>query len=248
MNFVGTEDFDIVPFALPNIAKSKSVFDKYVTQIQNEHLRKLFGTYFFDTMTIALDALPEFKTLTAYATGVQIAYLNNVFKASVDIPDTNTDVPVNGATWELIEENNRWLLLKNGTSYTYYDRPYKWLGMKEAVKGLIYAYCARDKYADTLTELGNAKSKSQNAVMAEIAQRQVRGYNRFVDLILGIQEHGYQHRHLSEYCYIENSLIGYLWSNNELYADLFVDKPWSDLRSYLSQEFTEPKRWNTFNI
>lgn len=256
MNFVSTDDFDVIPFALPNISASKSAFDKYVTQLQNNELRKIFGTYFYDAFQTALDALPPlYVTKTAYAINDQVVYGNSIFKALQAVLITNVIPPVAGAIWELVEEDNRWLLLKNGDTYTYYNRPYVWKGMKESCKGLVYAYWVRDKYADTLTTIGNAKPKSENANMSEMAQRQVRGFNCFVNLFVGNCDMSYN-GHYSFYwpylcAYREDSLIGYLWDKQDNFSDLFdtsLNLPWGDLQIYLSQMFRAPKRWNTFGL
>ncbi len=248
MNFVSTTDFDVIPFSLPNIDKSKSLFDKYVTALQDEELRKVFGTYFYDTMQSALDAMPEWKTKTAYAVNDIVSYGNNVFKALQIVLVTNVTPPVDGAIWELTETDNRWLLLKNGATYTYYDRPYKWEGMNKAVKGLVYAYWIRDKHNDTLTEVGNVQSKVENGELISMAQRQVRGFNKFVDILCGDENVAHY-----IYCYPwlrQNSLIGYLWVNSDSFADLFNigGIVWGDLQEYLISQFKSPKKWNTFNI
>lgn len=249
MNFVSTEDFNLIPFALPNIEKNRTSFDAYVTELQDEQLRKVFGTYFYDTMQAALDALPEeWETLTAYLTDVQVVYGNNIYKALIDIPATNTVPPDNdGINWVGVEEDNRWLLLKNGAPYTYYDRPYKWEGMTKAVKGLVYAYWIRDKYNDTLTESGNVEAKLENGTPISLAQRQVRGFNKFVDLIAG--ENVY--RCYPYYNTGKDNLFGYLWSNEEMFADLFASElelPWLSLRNYLGMQFQVPQKWNSFNL
>lgn len=251
MNFVTTEDFNIVPFAFPEIAKSKAAFDKYVTTLQEKELREVFGSYFYDTFTEALDALPPvYVTKTAYAIGDQVVYGNDVFEALAIVPITNVDVPVDGAVWSLIEADNRWLLLKNGAKYTYYDKPYKWKGMQETIKGLVYAYWPRDKYNDTLTTVGNAQSAAENSIIVAMAQRQVRAFNQYVEYLSGSN-----YRPFDSYNYLytncdtfHNTMYGYLWSNEEAFADLFVDQYWTGLRNYLTSEFKAPRKWNIFNL
>lgn len=152
-NFVSITDFDIAPYAIPNLGESQEQFDLYVADQQEDVLRQLLGNALYDAFKDGLD---------------------------VDTDSDDSGTPLVDESEDDVEQ--RWLYLKNGATYTYNERTCKWYGMKKALIPLIYAKWIRDN-ADSLSDFGVVTANIENSEEVSPAARISRAYNKFGDLV-----------------------------------------------------------------
>lgn len=246
--FVTAEDFDLQPYNIPNLDKVEDNFASFIDREEEKRLRKLFGNMFYDAFVAGLAALPPQWEQTITPDGYDLNDLvvngSNIYKSlTADNVALTSDV----ASWE-VQAANRWLLLREGGAYLYYNRPQKWYGMKRLVTPLIYAMWVRYD-VHRLTGMGVVASmKSENANTVGVAQTIVQAYNEYSDFAVGdcyVSDFLFPVRRL--WPELENSLFGYLYINSADFDDV-VASAFSDFKSYLIYSFIHPGKMNAFGL
>lgn len=203
--FVLSSDFDVPPFSIPDLGSNNSFAD-YVEDLEAEILKKLLGKTIYDQFIAGLDAFTAYSASAARVIGDHYSYGNDVWEA---LTTTAGVTPVAGSDWTLVEEDNKWLLLKNGNDYEYSDNDYEWYGMVKMLKPYVYSKWLTDQY-DTHTSAGVVVANTENSTVISPARRIAAAYNKFSE-IAG-----------AKYC-TENSLYGYFVANEVLYPDAATD-------------------------
>lgn len=231
--FVVAQDFAIPPYQILNLTGNGegSTFAAFVEQEEREHLLKVLGDNLYNAFIDGL--VDEWVATQATVIGQQYAYGNDLWEALT--VQTGT-APVEGADWTLVEENNRWLLLKNGNYYTMNGKRYYWDGVVNACKPLIYSkwleYTCR-------TFVGGAVAvpKLENNISIDPSQLICRSWNDWSKRIGGVSEQ-------------KNTLYGYLYYtnlNSGTFDDTF-DETFSDFNNYLAYEFQQQGRKNILDL
>jgi hypothetical protein len=193
MSFCTPSDFDLLPYAIPNLSLVVNSFQRYVNEREAEALKKLLGVQLYKAFIAGLEALPDDWSATVnYTVGMQVTYGLDIFEALTD--NLNT-IPEVGAAWSLIEEGNKWLKLEKGFEFSYYGVTYQWLGMVDMLKPYIFSYWTRDTF-DNNSGIGVVQGKAENAEVIEPKTRIVRSYNE------------YAHRARTLAAYIESVNVG----------------------------------------
>lgn len=198
--FVESTDFDVEPYNIPNLASVINSFNAYVATKEEEALRQLLGNLLYDAFIEGLDALPAvWAADQAYAIDVQVLYGVGIWKS---LTADNDFIPEAGINWELVEESNPWVLLRDGNIY---NTKYRWVGLKALLVPYIYSYWTGDAY-DNNTGIGVVKAKGENSTVITPKRRIVAAYNSYSAIAGGCSQK-------------LNTLYGYLSANEDLYAD-----------------------------
>ncbi len=234
--FVTAADFNIPPYDIPGLTGGVgTTFDAFVAQEERKYLLEVFGDNLYNAFINGLNALPgEWVSTVATVIGKQYVYGNDVWEALT--VQTGT-APVAGADWTLIEEDNRWLLLKNGDYYMIYGRRYYWDGMVNAMKALIYSRWVELIASRSLTSNGFVIPAMENNIRINPNQYICRSWNDWSDRI-------------GDECHPCNTLYGYLHFTNQAegtFDDTF-DETFQSFDDYLSREFGAQGRKNVFDI
>lgn len=212
--FVTVNSFDRLPYSLPNLLANDDVtFDQYSQDVEDRELPKAIGGYFYDSFIDALLTFPPYNPIINTIINNQYAYGNDVWKALTVTLGVN---PVAGVDWELIESNNRWLVLKNGTKYDYNKRKFRWLGMEQLVTPLVYAEWLRDR-AQRVSDTGVVEPKAENSASNDPSQ-----------LIFKAS---------LDYSTKLADMLHYLRSIPTVFNDLFTVDDYTDFETYLNEEF-----------
>lgn len=234
--FVTTSDYNVPPYNIPSLTPGEgTTFAAFIDQEEDKYLREVMGDQLYEAFVSGLNDLPGDYSLTvATVIGTQYVYGNDIWEA---LTVTTGDAPSVGTDWTLIEENNRWLLLKNGTTYEFSGKNYRWKGMNAMVKPLIYANWV-EYGAATLTQNGFVTPKTENNILSDPGVYICRAWNEWCELVGGP-------------CYQRGTLYGYLQaaelSSPGIFDDTF-DETFSDFVDYLNYEFCEQETRNTFGI
>lgn len=233
--FVTASDFNIPPTAIPKLDKVPTLFQAFVDEREEKFLREVLGDSLYEAFISGLNSLPSKLNLTvATVINTEYVYGNSIWEA---LTVTTGVIPSEGTDWTLIEENNRWLLLKNGNSYDYAGKTWKWRGMNAACKPLIYAEWVEYGIAN-LTDHGFVIPQMENNKDVDSSPYICRQWNEWSKLIGGP-------------CNQKNSLYGYLravdLSNPGTFDDTFDDS-FTGFVDYLNYEFQEQLTRNTFGI
>jgi len=132
--FVTASDFNIPPYDLPNLDKVAATFAAFIEQQEEKYLLEVLGDNLYTAFTDGL--VDDWVSTVATVINQEYAYGNDVWKALT--VQTGT-APVAGADWELVREDDRWLLLKNGNTYTVGSKKYTWIGFEKA-----FVICVND--------------------------------------------------------------------------------------------------------
>lgn len=225
--FVAASDFDLHPYMIPSLGKIPS-FQDWVDQEEERYLKEVLG---YDLYTAFVGGLPqEYSPTVETVIGELYAYGNNVWEALVA---TTGVTPVEGVNWTLDEENNRWLLLKNGGRYLLNGKYYDYVGIKETVKPLIYSLWVENG-AIQLTANGFVVPNSENSSKANPGQKICNSWNEWA-------------RYVGSECEQYDTLYGYLYGKRDDFEDV-PDPTFSDFTNYLVYEFTPQERKNAFGI
>lgn len=243
--FTTIEDYNAIPYNLTNLKGAESLeaeFNQFITDNEENTLRKLFGSLFWNAFKAGVKALPgTFATETAYLTGVSVTYGASIFTALVDVPDTNIVAPVDGVTWA-IQPVNRWLVLREGATYTYNYKEFNWVGMRALCVALIYSLWV-ESVTDNPSGAGIVTLDTENASVTSPAIRIARGVNLFAQLAGGDRMGN------CRWYYVDDTLYGYLYTNSATFDDLVAGIPiYSNFMVYLAQEFCNPGGRNIFDL
>lgn len=244
--FVTASDFDRLPFNLTGVDQlTAGVFDDFVSYHEEEELRKLFGSKFYDAMVTGLTTLPAtYDVSVSYVVDDLVVSGSNIYKS---LQNGNVGHVVTDPVWWLVQAGNRWLKLREGDTYLYYNRPQKWYGMKRLVVPLIYSLWTKYTY-DNQTSAGIVVSANENAATVTPAVRIARAWNKYARLCAGDWPSVVDWKYLI-WPELENSLFGYLYLNDSVWNDLFVpDDGFGSMRAYLAYSFAYPGKTNVFGI
>lgn len=234
--FVTSADFNIPPLDIPSLTPGEgTTFAAFIIQEEERHLREVMGDQLYESFIDGLNDLPGDYSLTvATVINQEYVYGNDVWKA---LTVTTGVAPSVGTDWQIVEEDNRWLLIKNGSTYQYSGKNYRWAGMKAAIKPLIYSKWCEVKVSE-LTKNGRVIPKVENNTLVDSVVQICRSWNEWCDKIGGP-------------CDQRNSLYGYLY-NTELNAtgtfDDTFDETFTDFFDYLNYEFIPQDKKNEFGI
>jgi hypothetical protein len=181
--FVTITDFDSLEYSLPKFEDYGTAVTSFINKREEENLRKLIGNKLYDAFIEGLEALPGvYSSTVATVIGTDYVYGNSIWKA---LTITTGVLPVAGTDWQLVEEENKWLLLKNGVSFDYeennIEKRYVWVGMQKMLTPLLYSEVLELTYRKP-TAVGMSISKAENARIVRPTYEVVRGWNDFVDL------------------------------------------------------------------
>ena len=234
--FVSAEDFDLVPYNIPDLEDSNS-FAPYVAKKEKDILsKKLLGRSLYNSFVSGIGILPaEWDDATTYAIDAQVVSGNDVLK-SLQNGNTNHSAIDDGVWWEYVEQGNKWLLLKNGDTYLYQNKMYEWVGMKELLIPVVFAYWMRDNF-DTYTQTGVSTGKSENADKELINRRVIEANNDYATIA------GYRRSRI-------DTLYGYLYNKGSegTTFDNTFDISFTSFRSYFDYVFKAPKKMNLFGL
>lgn len=247
--FVVAKDFNRLPYNLTGLDKvSAGTFEDFVNYNEETHLRELFGNLFYDALATAFPSLPlVYDAALAYVIGNQVVYVDqNVADVYTCIQAGTGKTPVSQPLYWTKQAVNRWARLVFGDTYTYYQRPQKWYGMKRLVVPLIYALRTKFEY-DNQTSQGVVVGNNENSVTISPAVRIARAMNEYADLCASDFPDVISQRALV-WPELENSLFGYLYLNSATWDDLVTDQVSKDFKGYLAYSFCYPGKTNVFGI
>jgi len=232
--FVTASDFNIPPYRIPGLDKVPTVFASFVDQEERRHLLEVLGDNLYQAFTDGFEDLPdEWVATDPTVIGQQYVYGNDIWEAVT--VQTGT-APVAGSDWTLIEEDNRWLLLANGSTYMINDKKFVWVGIYETLKPLIYSKWV-EYSAVELTGNGFVIPAMENNVRVDPSQFICRSWNQWS-------------RYVGGECAQKDTLYGYLYYTNldsGVFDDTF-DETFDTFVDYLAYEFREQPTKNIFGI
>lgn len=218
MTIVSLTDFNVPPLDLANLTTGN--FNAFRDQEEQAILRQLLGDEMYEDFIAEISA--DWSAATTYALNDFVASGNSVYKS---IQAANTNHPVtDGVWWVLDHADDKWLLLKNGSTYVYREVTYKYTGLKPLMVPYVYSRWTEVK-ADRNTGLGIVKSKTENADVVSSSDRVSSSWQMFARLVGVVR--------LDEQFDPRNSLAGFLFVNPTLYEDWI---------------FISPGRKNVFNF
>lgn len=234
--FVTYSDFDIPPYDIPALKTGDdTTFAHFITREEEKYLREVMGDQLYEAFISGLDELPGVLDLTAPTViSQQYVYGNDVWQA---LTVTTGVKPTEGTDWTLIEANNRWLLIQNGSTYLYSGKNYRWAGMKGAIMPLVYCHWVEYRVAN-LTTNGFVIPKMENNINTDAGVDICRAWNDWS-------------RRIGGPCEQKNTLYGYLY-NTELsspgtFDDTF-DDTFTGFIDYLNYEFKQQGKRNDFDL
>lgn len=216
--FVTPSNFDTPPYNLPNLDKVANTFLDYVNVLEEEVLVKLLGRQLYKSFIDALDALPdEYDEETATVIDQEYVYGNDIWKA---LTEETGVFPVAGPSWELIEEDNKWLELQNGAEYDYADKTWKWKGLVHLLVPFITSRYIRDN-VDSFSGSAVIVPSNENSSIISPALRICRAHNAYAERC-GVARGGsslyYRDQSFRYECLLyHDTLFGFLTANREEY-------------------------------
>lgn len=212
MSIVQPSDFAVANsrFVIPNITAGPGTWSAFIDEREAYILRVVFGSKFYRELVDALAALPAlWLQATAYVTGNQVTYGVSIWEA---LRDNNGVIPVEGDDWTKVEDN-KYLKLRDGSTYDYNGKEYRYGGLKEPLVPYIYSEYIKKNHRN-VAKLGVNQPKVENSVVVDPIHEIVSGYNEFVRLI-GQSWFGYN---------AVDTFYGFYWANRADYANLCFDE------------------------
>jgi hypothetical protein len=211
-----------------------TLFTAFVDQEEEKYLREVLGDSLYEAFIAGLGEFIEYNSTVPTVINTEYSFGNDVWQA---LTVTTGSTPSVGTDWTLIEENNRWLLLKNGNSYHFNGKTWRWRGMNAAIKPLVYAEWV-EFGINNLTVNGFVSPKMENNYNVDSSPYICRQWNEWAKMIGGP-------------CNRKNSLYGYLravdLSSPGTFDDTFDDS-FTGFVDYLNFEFVVQQPRNTFGI
>lgn len=236
MRFISTEDFNIPPYELPAKILSGNTFPDYAARKEEEILREILGDLLYEAFIEAWDDLPDlWQEDEIYALGAEVTYGSSTWTSLVAANTGNT--PEEGASWTVLEEDNRWLKLYAGVRYTDTSgsKSYRWKGVTAMLIPYIYSQWLNDKGNGTPVSAGaNASPKLENSEAFSPITTVVKEFNNFSAIV-------------GNRCDLKNTLYGYLFYSQELYLDV-IEGEYSNIALYLAERFQDPGEMNPLNL
>lgn len=208
--FLKATDFRDKPYEVPNQQESPE-FVAFIETEEIKLLKKLLGLDLYNAFIEGLDALTEYTWTAGNATviGREYIYGNDIWEALT--VQTGT-APVAGVNWALVEADNKWLSLKNGTEYTNADRTNEWVGMVTMLKPAIYSLWMPILYRKVTTSGVMLTTGQQGTTLLNPDYEMVKNWNEYVN-------------HAgANYC-TENTLYGFLMENEADYEPFYLSLP-----------------------
>ncbi len=224
--FTTASDFTIPPYSIPTM-KTPELFQAFIDQEEAKYLLEVLGRELYEAFVAGLIA--DWVSTAPTVIGKQYAYGNDIWQALT--VQTGT-APVAGSDWTLIEEDNRWLLLKNGNTYEVNDKEYKWYGMVKTLVPLVYSKWV-EYGASELTSNGFVIPKMENNVSVNPDFAICRSWNDW-------------NKQVGGFCAPYNTLYGYLYYSGTTFDDVIPE--FGSIGEYLSCKFKEQGNKNVFGI
>lgn len=236
MAFTTPEDFKRFPYVIANVDSEDENGDltAVIDEQEKERLEMLLGSSLYNSFITALSELPDdWDPDTPYNTGEQAVRGNSVFESLVDANAGNP--PVEGPFWHVVSENNMWLLLKNGDTYTYQGRQYTWVGMNKMLKPYIW-FVWEGFISTRSTSTGRKEAKVENSTVVSASPKMCSAFNAFAGYAGACKEK-------------KGTLYGYLVSKSEGGTfEGFFDNAFTNLALYMNGVFKDPGYVNVFNL
>lgn len=230
--FITESDFNKLPYKLPSMsAGAAEEFQDFVDSEEKRYLKEVLGSNLYDAFIAGL--VSDWVSTAPTVSGNNYAYGNDVWEALT--VQTGT-APAAGINWALVEEDNRWLLLKNGNTYLMNDKRYTWGGMVKALIALIYSRWV-EYNASQLTVNGFVIPKTENNYSVDSSVFICRAWNDWCSMIGGAYNS-------------KDTLYGYLYYINlssGTFDDTF-DETFDTFVDYLAYEFKCQLTRNTFGL
>lgn len=204
-------DFDNVPYKIPNQEESTSWLASFISREEIKLLKDILGIAMYNDF---IDGLPTYTYSATVATVInrEYGYGNDIWKA---LTVTTGTTPVAGINWELVEADNKWLLLKNGNTYDYADMTYEWVGMVEALRPAVYSLWLIEN-ARKKTNSGTVTNKMPNTEIISPNYDIVRNWNQWCDQVGTPWD-------------FENTFYGFMWIN---LTDYDTEDQWGNAFQY----------------
>lgn len=233
--FVISSNFETPPYNIPNLDKVVNTFSDYVDQLEEEALLRLLGRQLYKSFIDGLADLPgiddEYSDSEEYADGDQVFSGADVWESLVD--DNIGQPLVEGANWTLVEEDNKWLKLRDGAEYDYGSKTWKWNGLVKLLIPFIYSRWVTDN-ADSISGSGAVVVPSnENSTLISPSMRIVRAHNDYAEKVGVVRGRSY-YRNMYESgrsynfsdCYsYEDTLYGFLVANTDDYEEWVFEGP-----------------------
>jgi hypothetical protein len=235
--FVTASDFDI-EYNIPNLQNQVNTFASFVDLTEKKYLSKyLLGFKTFDLFLAnisAFTAVTPWSSTTTYTINGQASYNKAVWKSLVNGNINN--LPSENANWTLVMDYSATIGLRDGADYTYNDNSYRWDGMKEMLKPLVYSEWL-ERSVQSFTGAGVTQGKTENADFVNPAMKISESWNDFA-VKAGICDektspqysygmglyynYGYfkfGYPYLNMKGFYENTLFGYMTANKAVFTD-----------------------------
>ena len=178
--FCTPSDFNLKPYDIPNLSQVPNTFPLYIEKREEEVLTKLLGVSLYQEFMLGLQALPPlWDSATDYGIGDVVVYGNDIWTAIEANggypPSTDT-----AALWELTEEGNIWLKLKNGFSFYVGSVEHEYLGVVDLLVPYIFYRWTRDTF-DSNSGIGIVQGKAENSEVIAPKRRLVDAFNDYAD-------------------------------------------------------------------
>lgn len=230
--FVTAENFTLHPYFIPVNENDTDSLDAFIAREEPEVLEKILGSLLADAFIEYLEDIVGWVATVDYAVDAEVVEGKDTWK-SLQTPNLNRPL-VEGVYWEL-QPQNKWLLLREGTTYLGTDgKPYKWKGMEKLFTRYIYAMKTRSETEGSENGVGMTMPKAENSEVVSSAMKVSRAYNEYSDLVgCPLQ--------------LRDTLYGYLYNSGELFLPE-VEDYYTDIRVYLRDKFDAPGTMNVFNL
>lgn len=239
--FVTASDFIDLPYNLPKMTDADTIaaLQNFINRNEAIELRQILGGDLYEAFAAAMNALPALwqDGPTVYNTGAQVLYGYDVYQALQD--GLVGVVPGSDPTKWGLQLRNRWQNLWAGESYTDQNQAKQnWVGMKELLKPMIFAYWLRDNLETTVQDTGVINQVTENA--EEVSARY-----RFADALeaysLKVGKFDGAER---------DTLYNYLFAKAALYNDIgaAITTVNGVFTNYLTYYFCNPGFVNDFGI
>ena len=180
--FCTPDDFNLPPYAIPNLNLVVNSFQAYVDKKEAEVLKRLLGVQLYYEAIEGHNALPDAWAKGPYIAGDRVLYLNSIYEAIID--NENFPPDISPTEWLFIEANN-WAPLGGGAIIVAsagtcgeLNQQIEWLGMQDMLIPFIYYCWLRDNF-DNFSGIGVVQGKAENAEVIAPARRLVDAYNEF---------------------------------------------------------------------
>lgn len=227
--FVTSSNFITPPYNIPNLDKVVNTFSNYVNALEEEALVKLLGRQLYKSFIDGLAALPgEYNSATQYALNAEVISGNNIYKSLQN--NNSNHALTDGAWWELVEENNKWLKLKKGSEYTYPDKVWTWKGLANLLTPFIYSRYVYDN-VDSFTGNGVVVPQNENSAIISPSLRITRANNEYcarVGIVRGYREMVLSGRsfHYADCMSYQDTFYGFMLANYQAdYAEWSFEQP-----------------------